>query len=108
MSATMPRAEVFERTDEQRMAALRRANEIRVLRSHLKQNVTGPAHAAALILDPPDYIATMKVEDLLRAVPKYGRVKVGVFMRTVRVSPAKTVGGLSDRQRAEIAKELNS
>lgn len=107
MSATFQRSELFERTAEQRERALARANEIRSLRSTLKRSITGPSHAAAIILDPPWYLQTMKVDQLLLAIPKLGRVKVDVFMRTVRVSPSKRVGGLSDRQKTEIAKELN-
>ena len=39
---------------------------------------------------------------MLMAVPKFGRVKAGRFLNQCRISQSKTVGGLSDRQRAEL------
>jgi hypothetical protein len=39
---------------------------------------------------------------MLLAVPKYGRVKANKILQTCRISPSKTIGGLSDRQRAEL------
>ena len=57
---------------------------------------------AELLLDPPEYLETAKVFDLLLAVPKYGRVKVNRILTTCRISPSKTIGGLSQRQRAEL------
>ena len=55
-----------------------------------------------LLLEPPDYLATAKVFDLLLAVPKYGRVKVNKILGQCKISPSKTVGGLSERQRGEL------
>jgi hypothetical protein len=37
----------------------------------------GRASIHLLLIDPPDYVETAKVFDMLLAVPKYGRVKVG-------------------------------
>jgi hypothetical protein len=42
------------------------------------------------------------VFDLLLAVPKYGRVKVNKILSQCRISPSKTLGGLSERQRREL------
>ena len=47
-------------------------------------------------------MATAKVFDILMAVPKFGRVKATRFLTQARISQSKTVGGLSDRQRAEL------
>jgi ribosomal protein S13 len=44
---------------------------------------------------------------MLLALPKVGRVKAAKIMNNCRVSPNKTFGGLSDRQRAELAERLN-
>ena len=55
-----------------------------------------------LLLDPPEYLQTAKVFDLLLAVPKYGRVKVNRILTHCRISPSKTIGGLSQRQRNEL------
>jgi hypothetical protein len=39
---------------------------------------------------------------MLLAVPKFGRVKATRFLNQCRISQAKTVGGLSERQRSEL------
>ena len=92
-----------ERSLLQRMDALQRANEIRTQRAQLKRDLKAgrqPIHE--LLLDPPDYLETAKVFDLLLAVPKYGRVKVNKILSQCRISPSKTIGGLSERQRREL------
>jgi hypothetical protein len=40
---------------------------------------------------------------MLLALPKYGRVKATKLANRCRVSPSKTFGGLSERQRMELA-----
>jgi len=93
-----------ERSLAQRMAALRRANDIRTRRAELKRQIkAGNKDTSRLITDPPEYVETMKVWDLLIATPKYGRVKVNRVLTQSRISPSKTVGGLSERQRVALA-----
>jgi hypothetical protein len=92
-----------ERSLVQRMEALQRANEIRTKRAALKRDLkAGRASIQTLLDNPPDYIETAKVFDMLLAVPKYGRVKVSKVLQVCRISPSKTIGGLSERQRAEL------
>jgi hypothetical protein len=92
------------RTDAQRMDALETANAIRTYRAAKKRDLkAGRASVRALILDPPEMMQTMKVFDLLLATPKYGRVKVNRLMTQCRMSPSKTLGGMSQRQRSELA-----
>lgn len=92
-----------ERSLRQRLDALQRANEIRTRRAQLKRDLrAGRTQIYGLLLDPPDYIQTAKAFDLLLAVPKYGRVKVNRVLLQCRVSQSKTIGGLSERQRAEL------
>ena len=96
-----------ERSLTQRMEALRRANEIRTRRASLKRDLkAGRTQIHGLLLDPPEYLQTAKVFDLLLAVPKYGRVKVNRILTQCRISPSKTIGGLSERQRAELVAML--
>src|SRR5919197_5711080 len=84
-----------ERSLTQRMDALRRANEIRTQRARLKRELKGgQAQIHHLLLNPPEYLQTAKVFDLLLAVPKYGRVKVNRILTHCRISPSKTIGGL--------------
>ena len=90
------------------MDALRRANEVRALRAQLKRDLkAGRVSIGALLLDPPPYLETAKVFDMLLALPKYGRVKATKILHSCRVSPSKTFGGLSERQRAELAERLH-
>ena len=92
-----------ERSLNQRMDALARANQIRIQRAQLKRDLkAGRTPIHELLLDPPDYLQTAKVFDLLLAVPKYGRVKVNKILGQCRISPSKTLGGLSERQRGEL------
>jgi S13-like protein len=96
-----------ERSLVQRMEALQRANEIRTKRAALKRDLkAGRASIHLLLMEPPDFIETAKVFDMLLAVPKYGRVKVNKVLQVCRISPSKTIGGLSERQRAELISML--
>jgi hypothetical protein len=96
-----------ERSLTQRMDALQRANEIRTRRAQLKRDLkAGRVSIHTLLLNPPDFLATAKVFDMLLAVPKYGRVKANKVLQQCRISPSKTIGGLSERQRAEIVSLL--
>ena len=97
-----------ERSLDQRIDALNRANEIRTLRAQLKRDLkAGTASIQALLLDPPAYLQTAKVLEILLALPKIGKVKATKILDSCRVSPNKTIGGLTDRQRAELAARLN-
>ena len=100
-------APVPERSHDQRMKALRRANDIRTRRAQLKRDLKGgKTQVDGLLLDPPEWVMTAKVFDMLLAVPKYGRVKVNKVLQVCRISPSKTIGGLSERQRAELISML--
>jgi hypothetical protein len=96
-----------ERSLVQRMDALQRANEIRTQRAKLKRDLKGGRVSIHdLLLQPPAYLETAKVFDMLLAVPKYGRVKVNKVLSQCRISPSKTIGGLSERQRSELVSAL--
>lgn len=98
---------VPDRSLTQRMDALGRANEIRTTRADLKKDLkAGKVSIINYILDPPEWLLTAKMFDLLIATPKYGRVKVNRILTQCRISPSKTVGGLSERQRGEIVSYL--
>lgn len=96
------------RSLDQRMEALKRANDIRVKRAKLKKDLKdGRVRVESILRNPPDYVETAKVFDILMAVPKFGRVKAARFLNQARISQAKTVGGLSERQRAELVGLFN-
>ena len=96
-----------ERSLVQRMEALERANKIRTRRAQLKRDLkAGRSSIHDLLLEPPEFVETAKVFDMLLAVPKYGRVKVNKVLVQCRISPSKTIGGLSQRQRTELVSML--
>lgn len=96
-----------ERSLHQRMSALVIANDIRIRRANLKRDLkAGRRNVVDILLEPPEYLETMKLFDLLMALPKHGRVKVNKVLNQCRISPSKTVGGLSQRQRSEILSRL--
>lgn len=93
-----------ERSFAQRMDALRRANVVRTERAKTKRELkAGRVRFEALILDPPEELLTAKVFDVMVQIPKIGRVKANRILTSCRISPSKTVGGLSERQRHELA-----
>lgn len=95
------------RSPSQRMEALQKANAIRSQRAQLKKELkNGELEIVAVLQAPPEFLRTAKVMDLLLVVPKFGRVKAARVLTRCRISQAKTVGGLSDRQRAELCETL--
>ena len=103
MAASKTQAHAPIRSLDQRMDALKRANDVRVRRAKLKKDLKdGSVRIEQILRNPPDYVSTAKVIDILMAVPKFGRVKAARFLNTCRISQSKTVGGLSDRQRQEL------
>lgn len=103
MSSAEPTSATPVRTLEQRLDALSRANEIRSRRARLKKDLKrGEKKIDDILADPPDFIKTAKVVDVLLAVPNCGKVKSTKVLNHCRISPNKTVGGLSERQRREL------
>ena len=108
MVTTKTQVQAPLRSLDQRMEALARANDIRVRRAQLKKDLKeGQAQIESILLDPPEYVSTAKVFDMLMAVPKLGRVKAARLLNSCRISQSKTVGGLSERQRAELVSLFN-
>jgi hypothetical protein len=106
-SVETPSASVPERSHDQRMRALRKANDVRSKRAQLKRDLkAGKMKVEKLLLDPPEYVLSAKAFDMILAVPKYGRVKANRILTQCRISPSKTIGGLSERQRAELVHML--
>lgn len=97
------------RSTQQRMEALERAHTIRRRRARLKLDVRAArVDVVALLLETPDWMESMRLYDLLMAMPKVGRVKANRVLRDTGISPSKTLGGLSPRQRSEIVSRLPS
>lgn len=96
------------RTIEQRREALTRANEIRTSRAQLKRDIrAGIVSPLDVLATPPEFVESMKVWDLLLAVPKIGPGKADRALRRTQASPSKTIGGLTLRQRSELARNID-
>src|ERR1700682_2114855 len=92
-----------ERSLNQRMDALARANAVRMWRAQMKRDVkAGRRSVGAMIRSTPEEMDTMKVIDLLLATPKVGPVKAMKLLANCNISPSKAIGALSDRQRREL------
>lgn len=98
---------VPERSLDQKMEALLKANHHRTARADWKKDVKhGRVNPLDVLTVPPAEFETMKVFDALMALPKHGRVKTNKVLQHARVSPSKTLGGMTARQRAEIVSLL--
>jgi S13-like protein len=88
--------------------ALRQANHVRSARAKLKQDLrAGKVRLEQILATPADYLASAELVDLLVAVPKIGPVKASRILTVARISPSKTVGDLSERQRTRLIELLS-
>ena len=102
-SPATPRVELPERSVAQGREALAQANQVRRKRAQVKTDLKrGRVSVAALIADPPPCLVTAKTMELLRALPGFGPIKAARLLERCQVSPAKSIGGLTARQRAEL------
>jgi len=103
MLSNQTQYEVPPRTIAQRFEALNRANEIRTYRAELKRDLKARKMSVHdILLNPPEMLKTAKVFDFILATPGYGRVRTNRICVQCRISPSKTIGGLSERQRTEL------
>lgn len=100
-------AETPDRSPSQRLEALKLANAVRTERATLKRDLkAGKVRIETVLANPPECVHSAKVADIMLAVPRYGRVKVSKILQRCRISPSKTVIGLSERQRNELIDAL--
>jgi hypothetical protein len=96
-----------DRSPSQRLEALKLANAVRTERASLKRDLkAGRLRIETVLSAPPECVHSAKVADIMLAVPRYGRVKVAKILQRCRISPSKTVIGLSERQRGELIDAL--
>jgi hypothetical protein len=102
--ATRPKAEV----DRPRQHALEKANRIRRKCRRLRERIAelppsdGAALVAKVLLDPPEFTASLKIARLLRAIHGFGAVRA----QKIAGPRARTsIGELSYRERVRIAAE---
>ena len=92
---------ISELTPEQRLKALQKATETRMIRATFKQEIrkgiTAPADAVVRARNE-EPLQKMKVKDIIQAIPHVGPVKTTKILETVGVSPKKTAYGLREPQ----------
>ena len=105
---------VPQRDQEQRLTALDKANAVRSYRKTLKEEVRAASRAEGIdrtveaIEETPDLLQTMRVVDLLKSVRTFGPTKVNRTINRARISPGRTFGGLTLRQRKDLCSYLIS
>lgn len=97
---------------DQRMSALQKANQVRTGRAALKIEIAslspmdGRRRVAEILRDPPPCMETVRVHELLRCCRLIGIGKAYRFLARHRVSDARRIGTLTQRQVSMIAAEL--
>lgn len=92
----------------QRLDALKIANTVRQERAELKQSLRkGEVSIVELLVTPPEFLLTARLSQILLAAPGYGQVRVSRLLKRCRISPLKTIGTLSERQRQELTQALS-
>ena len=99
--------EVPRRSADQRREALVRANQVRSQRARLKTELKcGRISLGALITEPPPYLASARVSELLTALPGCGPIKTARLLERCGVNPRKSVAGLTERQLGALLEAL--
>lgn len=94
---------------EQRLNALRKANDIRSRRAREKKvlaNGGGRALAAKLLAEVPGHWASATVEQLLISVPGVGKIKCRRICNTLTISPTRALDRLTERQRGRLIEAI--
>lgn len=103
MTGTGGAGERGKRSQQQRLDALRKANEIRSCRSQLKKDIAaGTFNIVDLLASPPEFAESERLVVLLSAVPGYGPTRVSKLLLKTKISESKRLAGLTERQRAEL------
>ena len=95
-------------TAPQHMRALDRANQVRLARAELKRDIAeGSRTVAEVVSECPWESASMPIADLLMSQHRWGRTRCRRFLASVPMSETKTIGSMTERQRACLAARLN-
>lgn len=90
------------------MAALQRANFVRFSRVELKKAVkSGEVMVAEVLLgDVPDWLETIRVEELCNAIPRFGWRHFQRVMQRTHTKLSATVGDLTQRKQVVLGEAL--
>jgi hypothetical protein len=88
---------------EQRRYAIARANQVRHRRARLKRMLQGgDVHLAEVLREPPPYLRTMLLEQLLEAAPHLGKRKSERIVKSAQVRRQVQIGELTEREREAV------
>ena len=91
----------------QHMAALEKANKIRLARAKLKRRVaSGEVKVAYVIRVCPQEAQAMPVADLLMSQRGWGQKRCRRLLNEIPMSELKTIGSMTDRQRRQLVAML--
>ena len=92
----------------QHLRALDRANQVRLARAELKREIAdGSRTVAEVVTECPWESASMTIADLLMSQHRWGRTRCKRFLASVPMQETKTIGTMTERQRACLAARLN-
>lgn len=97
-------------TDEQRRAALEKAAEARRVRAEVKELLkTGSLRISDLFqrAESEEFIAGLKVESLIAAMPGTGKIKAKRLMESLGIAENRRIRGLGDRQKEALIAEFS-
>ena len=94
---------------EQRLGSLDRANEVRSARAMLKKELaSGSARLEDVLAQPPAFATTVRVSELLLAVPGFGPVRATRLLAHCQIPYRKSAASLSARQRDALIAQLRT
>lgn len=98
-------------SDEARKRGLEKAHLVRKTRSGIKDQLKkGETSLTALFKDRKlyeEYIAGMKVLQIVSALPGNGRLHAVKILEELKISPHKKIGGLGKKQKINFFKYFN-
>lgn len=90
--------------EPQHLRALRQANEIRLARAELKRQIRkGIADVVDVFRDPPDFVASARVSEIIEAMDRWGPRRTTKFLGEQAINYNRTLGTLTERQRIALA-----
>ena len=92
---------------DQRRLALARANDVRFRRADLKRNLrTGQVSFVDALTDPPAWLLTATIYELLLEVPRVGPTKAKRMLRRSGIQTATTFDSILGPQRRRLLEDL--
>ena len=95
-------------TQEEKMNALKKAQEMRTKRAELRTQLKKGEVTLQEVLDSSDdeVVAKMRVAYLIQSLPQVGKVTSKKIMDEIGINENRRVQGLGKRQREELLKRL--